>query len=1446
MPADVRITAISLRRNASRWASCEAHMRAVLPPPLLAHFAMLDGTDARALIGAARGEDALSALERAAQCTVWRLWPLTEGSHAAAAFPSAAALPDGEAWLHYTRAVRAAWRADRARLYTDLYFRCLSAGDVGACLSHLRVAEEAHADGVAVQLVFEDDARPSREAVGAILREVEHLACRGVEWDLIYLLSSQYDRREEPAACEGSALRVAAHRKAHHAYCLSARGAAKLATCGLRRSVLPYDDFLPALHSEHPRPDVRALPCVEAARRGGFVALTFPDERGRELCGVAACGSDSKAGRGVTPLLGDAGVELEEVEAEGEGEGRGEGEEKGEGAVKREGEEKGEGAVKREGEENGEGAVHREGEAAKGEVEAEEGGKEAKAEAEVKAEAEEKEEAEVKAKGEAASDALLPEAVSLAALCAGGAAADGAARALAASLRAFSFAALAADGEATLPLAAAEQSCAAFFRRPAAEKAALRGGGAVGSLRLWGCGYSSWPNREHWHVVAGAPDAQPWGEHADAPLFRRRMLAAAAAMEAIATRCLAALPAGRRLCDRLAARRQDPSVLDAFLYTRGEALCGGGGGAMHMEAHTDPGLLTLKRVSAVAGLQVYHRGAWLPVEEAYDQTHLLLLAADQLEQATRGEVGGAIRAASHRVAAAPAGGERLALVYELRASEELLLPQPPSPPGAPLHPTAPSPPSPPSPPLLPSAPPPPVPSPSPHTPPRPADTSWCAAVLALDAAQLLADADAEAAAVAALCAAEAPAAWRLRPHAADEWCEAQLLCRSPAAFFRRAARRASTRRAALAIGRLAARLTDGVLAPPDEEGEERRRAQGHGKEEAARCGEEEATNCGEEAAARCGEEEATNCGKEEATNCGEEAAARCGEEEPTNCGEEEATNCGEEEAARCGEEEPTNCGEEAAARCGEEEAACEERKRVEERRPSDEGEAAAAAACGRGGGGAAAWAAEARVEAAARRVGPRAAALLLDAAGESIGAAASAAAWAAAPRADAAAWCVCADAPFEWDARGALMPSAAAAALVALGLEVRRTDGADRSCSALVAWRPPAGEAAAAAGEAVLCGGAAHVRPSRRGGAQFVWMRRGRGGAAAGCGSCGYAVPAGRLWSCDECRGGVCVRCLAASPLHHLGGRLRAALAAGEGAAGAGGEGAAGLWPRRDARGRLFAWFVWTGDNEMPAYLSLCLDSFAARAGRHFAVRLVTRRELPSLLGGGVHAAYALLSYVHRADYLRCELLHAYGGLYCDCDTICLRTLSPALAALEHSAAVLVADKAMLHEGGINVGLCRRHSLFTRCWRAALHARLDARLHSLRAFRAANADPTEDALGWDEILRDIVAPLSEALSRTSPPLVHWGLRAYNWNPERQAGQEWGMTPAFDPLEWSEALTPRIAEDTMLIVLNNNQYGDRLKRASREEVLRSNCVLARWLNESLSHSEESVTDSLEGS
>ena len=162
-------------------------------------------------------------------------------------------------------------------------------------------------------------------------------------------------------------------------------------------------------------------------------------------------------------------------------------------------------------------------------------------------------------------------------------------------------------------------------------------------------------------VPRGAAGTQAWpASEAD---LGDRMLEAASRLRIVAVRILHALSA--ELADRVeAGSAADPSVLDAWLYhdarcEPGNEECGCAKGP-----HLDPGLLTVKRASAVAALQCRDvaTGKWHAVEAACKPNDLLVLANAELAELELAH------AAEHLVMTS---AERFSLVYELRAPVEL-------------------------------------------------------------------------------------------------------------------------------------------------------------------------------------------------------------------------------------------------------------------------------------------------------------------------------------------------------------------------------------------------------------------------------------------------------------------------------------------------------------------------------------------------------------------------------------------------------------------------------------------------------------------------------------------------------------------------------------------------------------------------------------------------------
>ena len=199
---------------------------------------------------------------------------------------------------------------------------------------------------------------------------------------------------------------------------------------------------------------------------------------------------------------------------------------------------------------------------------------------------------------------------------------------VAAALRRHGHATVALDAADLATLEHAEQKATEFFALPMATKRgcladATRDGKRAGELSLASCGYTTWPNREHWHVVCGAPDAQPWPSDQVAG-FREALLDAAAVLRRVALKELDAFCGGseamrelKERCERPGAA--DPSVIDCFVYRRSvEGHSGGGGGGgrrrrgRRLRAHgvtRRPGRAHDQAPSATPGLEVLDREA---------------------------------------------------------------------------------------------------------------------------------------------------------------------------------------------------------------------------------------------------------------------------------------------------------------------------------------------------------------------------------------------------------------------------------------------------------------------------------------------------------------------------------------------------------------------------------------------------------------------------------------------------------------------------------------------------------------------------------------------------------------------------------------------------------------------------------------------------------------------
>lgn len=238
-------------------------------------------------------------------------------------------------------------------------------------------------------------------------------------------------------------------------------------------------------------------------------------------------------------------------------------------------------------------------------------------------------------------------------------------------------------------------------------------------------------------------------------------------------------------------------------------------------------------------------------------------------------------------------------------------------------------------------------------------------------------------------------------------------------------------------------------------------------------------------------------------------------------------------------------------------------------------------------------------------------------------------------------------------------------------------------------------------------------------------------------------------------------------------------------------------------------WVCWTGHNPMPAHLRLCLQSIRRNAG--LPVILVTPANLLQYVPEP-HPVYPFLHLAHRADYLRCYLLHHYGGIYLDVDTICLQSLSGLFDKLAHYEAVGYDGSQWMEYIGIScMGPFRPHSDVTTLWYNALHGKLSERAEEAFARQT-------DIFYWQEILRDIFVPVSLVFKTR----ICQALQALN--PEQE--QLWSVDPFQDVLR----LTP--IDEKHILILNNANYGKDLGHLSAEQILGGPAVLSQLLRHAL--------------
>ncbi|WP_067510749.1 glycosyltransferase family 25 protein [Nocardia puris] len=134
--------------------------------------------------------------------------------------------------------------------------RPLKYGEIGCTLAHLACWNHAEKHSAApYTLILEDDATLPPEFAPRLLQTLNLIDEVDIAFDMLYL-GRDLLRPETPTPVPGIVHPGYSH--CSYAYLLTRSGLRTALSTELTEAIVPVDEFLPALYTPHPRPDVRA------------------------------------------------------------------------------------------------------------------------------------------------------------------------------------------------------------------------------------------------------------------------------------------------------------------------------------------------------------------------------------------------------------------------------------------------------------------------------------------------------------------------------------------------------------------------------------------------------------------------------------------------------------------------------------------------------------------------------------------------------------------------------------------------------------------------------------------------------------------------------------------------------------------------------------------------------------------------------------------------------------------------------------------------------------------------------------------------------------------------------------------------------------------------------------------------------------------------------------
>jgi len=144
------------------------------------------------------------------------------------------------------------WKKDFGSKHpqNDWWSRDLTPGEIGCALSHYQVIEGAYNSGYENVLILEEDFYLNKEFSKFPVFELNHL---DDDWSICYLGRSPLEKDKEESVNE-SIVRCK-YTFNTHAYMISRKGMKEILDSGYLDNLIPYDEFMSAIHCAHHRED---------------------------------------------------------------------------------------------------------------------------------------------------------------------------------------------------------------------------------------------------------------------------------------------------------------------------------------------------------------------------------------------------------------------------------------------------------------------------------------------------------------------------------------------------------------------------------------------------------------------------------------------------------------------------------------------------------------------------------------------------------------------------------------------------------------------------------------------------------------------------------------------------------------------------------------------------------------------------------------------------------------------------------------------------------------------------------------------------------------------------------------------------------------------------------------------------------------------------------------